>query len=457
MTDKTTSLEGLSAERIREIATDTAFDVTADAEGLRTFKFGEETVVDFGKAVVRALLSASPTQSHQAGVAAEPTWTVGNLLTLSDSNYPGMGRYFAQVWQGDDLIARVDGDSHEQVSERAERIAAAPQLPATAAVEHPEKLVGGTAEQQARYAIDGAIQYGRENRNPPPSTDHWLYEYWNIGRQLAKLGETGWDNVTPATSSERLEQAPVLVDAHIDRLWVHSCDVGPDTTQQLVRHFARAIEREVRAAPAAGEHARIPVVVLEAVEAAFEDQPGWREKMGAAVRALADEPEVAGARDQSPDLAARYDRLLAAAQNVVDEALDDADSRMHPCDVRNDEVKAQHTPAPVQALFYAIRALRSAPGTPTAANQDHLPGWERGIATVTLSGHQLREALDFINPDGDDDTEQREEALTFGIVKHKADDGAEAVGMCCWNDDTDGVLPLDGVPGTPGSEIGGGQ
>lgn len=57
------------------------------------------------------------------------------------------------------------------------------------------------SEHNARFAIDGAIQYGRENRNPPPSTDHWLYEYWNIGRQLATLGATGWDNITPMPES----------------------------------------------------------------------------------------------------------------------------------------------------------------------------------------------------------------------------------------------------------------
>lgn len=56
------------------------------------------------------------------------------------------------------------------------------------------------ANSNARFAIDGAIQFGRENRNPPPNEDHWLYEYWNIGRQLAKLGDTGWDNVTPIPS-----------------------------------------------------------------------------------------------------------------------------------------------------------------------------------------------------------------------------------------------------------------
>jgi hypothetical protein len=97
-------------------------------------------------------------------------------------------------------------------------------------------------------------------------------------------------------------------------------------------------------------------------------------------------------------------------------------------------------------LLEVLDAATSAPGTPEAPSDKHLPGWERGITTVTMNGHQLREALDFINPDGDDDEDQRDNDLTFGIVQHKDDDGNAATGLCCWNDDTDGVLPLDSEP-----------
>ena len=72
-----------------------------------------------------------------------------------------------------------------------------PEGEAPQAKDTPESM----AQSNARFAIDGAIQYGRENRNEPPSTEHWLYEYWNIGRQLAQLGATGWDNVTPAPAA----------------------------------------------------------------------------------------------------------------------------------------------------------------------------------------------------------------------------------------------------------------
>lgn len=36
-------------------------------------------------------------------------------------------------------------------------------------------------------AINGAIAFGYQNTNPPPSDDHWLAPFWKIGRQQAEL------------------------------------------------------------------------------------------------------------------------------------------------------------------------------------------------------------------------------------------------------------------------------
>lgn len=36
-------------------------------------------------------------------------------------------------------------------------------------------------------AIDGAMAFGYQNTNPPPSADHWLAPYWHIGRKQAEL------------------------------------------------------------------------------------------------------------------------------------------------------------------------------------------------------------------------------------------------------------------------------
>ncbi len=36
-------------------------------------------------------------------------------------------------------------------------------------------------------AIDGAMAFGYQNTNPPPSDDHWLAPFWKIGRQHGEL------------------------------------------------------------------------------------------------------------------------------------------------------------------------------------------------------------------------------------------------------------------------------
>lgn len=45
-------------------------------------------------------------------------------------------------------------------------------------------------KQNSRFAIDGAIGYGMQNTNKPPSDDHWLMKYWVIGRKLGEMAET---------------------------------------------------------------------------------------------------------------------------------------------------------------------------------------------------------------------------------------------------------------------------
>lgn len=107
---------------------------------------------------------------------------------------------------------------------------------AAAGVAEPAKdTPGSMANSNARFAIDGAIVFGREGVNKPSSEDHWLYEYWNIGQQLAKLGETsGWDNVTPvsaplaaavpAEEASESESEAVLLLAAVFDAWENGVD-----------------------------------------------------------------------------------------------------------------------------------------------------------------------------------------------------------------------------------------
>jgi hypothetical protein len=56
-----------------------------------------------------------------------------------------------------------------------------------------EQIRKGMTPEQIRLerkltceAIDGAMAFGYQNTNPPPSDDHWLAPYWKIGRKQAE-------------------------------------------------------------------------------------------------------------------------------------------------------------------------------------------------------------------------------------------------------------------------------
>lgn len=49
-------------------------------------------------------------------------WKLGNLLSLNQEVYPTLGILFVQIWEGDSVVARVYGDSREEVLSRANAI-----------------------------------------------------------------------------------------------------------------------------------------------------------------------------------------------------------------------------------------------------------------------------------------------------------------------------------------------
>ena len=51
-------------------------------------------------------------------------WYLGNLLTINLDGYPALGRFFIQIWEGDFVIARVYGNSEEEVLSRANTLLA---------------------------------------------------------------------------------------------------------------------------------------------------------------------------------------------------------------------------------------------------------------------------------------------------------------------------------------------
>jgi hypothetical protein len=57
-------------------------------------------------------------------------------------------------------------------------------------------------------AIDGAIAFGHQGTNPPPSDDHWLAPFWNIG---AKLREAEAAILQAATRDSSLDSGECFI------------------------------------------------------------------------------------------------------------------------------------------------------------------------------------------------------------------------------------------------------
>ena len=43
---------------------------------------------------------------------------VGNLVTLNQDVYPSLGTWFVQIWEGEDVAARIYGDDRETLNRR---------------------------------------------------------------------------------------------------------------------------------------------------------------------------------------------------------------------------------------------------------------------------------------------------------------------------------------------------
>lgn len=119
------------------------------------------------------------------------------------------------------------------------------------------------ANSNARFAIDGAIAFGREGVNKPPNEDHWLYEYWSIGRQLSKLGETsGWDNVTPVEAPAQKDELAIAITYALTGYTIGDGSKGD------FKDVVCAIEREVRARLAAPSSPSVEIGTVDTKELA---------------------------------------------------------------------------------------------------------------------------------------------------------------------------------------------
>lgn len=104
------------------------------------------------------------------GVSEQKKLRVGNLPGLTNSEYPGLGDWWIQLWDEDEVFARAFGASPEEARRRAERIrdALAQQSAAPVLAKHqPCGCVICTCEDEKQCQGCGAKHCGNRVDHPP--------------------------------------------------------------------------------------------------------------------------------------------------------------------------------------------------------------------------------------------------------------------------------------------------
>lgn len=69
-------------------------------------------------AAIRAARAQAYHIGEANGMVQAPVFKVGNLVTVNQDPYPALGQLFMQLWDGDDLIARVYADDERTLHKR---------------------------------------------------------------------------------------------------------------------------------------------------------------------------------------------------------------------------------------------------------------------------------------------------------------------------------------------------
>lgn len=84
----------------------------------------------------------------------EPVFKVGNLVTVNQDPYPALGNLFVQLWDGDDLVARVYADDEQTLHKRVATLNA---IKAEQPEQEPVKVTDGMVYAFHNALSDGAI------------------------------------------------------------------------------------------------------------------------------------------------------------------------------------------------------------------------------------------------------------------------------------------------------------
>lgn len=96
-------------------------------------------------------------------------------------------------------------------------------------------------------AIDGAIAFGYQNTNPPPSDDHWLAPFWKIGRQLGAAEATA----TPAIGQHQREVSGHALNDLFLKWSEWTTELGEAISEKNINGFVSELRAMLIAAPTA--------------------------------------------------------------------------------------------------------------------------------------------------------------------------------------------------------------
>jgi hypothetical protein len=170
-------------------------------------------------------------------------------------------RQFHNLTQGDNtvIIRAPSAEKRDAIVKAGERLRSA--LAST--TEHADAARGTDAQilferKLTCEAINGAMAFGYQNTNPPPEDDHWLAQFWKIGRKQAELEAA-------LLASEPAVAADAQDDCH------KTCDVCWGENGQKW-----PCAKRTRSSPAAPAQSAEPVAYVPVDP---ENGPVWRDVM----------------------------------------------------------------------------------------------------------------------------------------------------------------------------------